>query len=125
MWLFCVRSFWRALIFAFSFAVGLPLTSQDQIKQHTARPLPTDQPILEKTTHQKEVEVEDPKIVAARERKARAAAKKRERKRQGGDGGEGSRSATKRKKTSAHRDGTSASEATSSPEPIRTINPNK
>ncbi|GKD25690.1 hypothetical protein Tco_1231904, partial [Tanacetum coccineum] len=73
-----------------SISKGPPLTSQDQIEQHTARPLPTDQPISEKTAHQKEVEVEDPKIVAARERKARAAAK-----------------------------------ATSSLEPIRTINPNK
>ncbi|GKG55615.1 hypothetical protein Tco_0574509, partial [Tanacetum coccineum] len=95
---------------------------QDQIEQHTTHPLPTDQPIPEKTTYQKEVEVEDPKIVAARERKARAASraatKKRERKRQGGDDGEGSRPATKRKKTSARRDGTGASEATSSPEPI-------
>ncbi|GKG61499.1 hypothetical protein Tco_0621208, partial [Tanacetum coccineum] len=32
---------------------------------------------------------------------------------------------TKRKKTRACRDGTGASEATSSPEPIRTVNPNK
>ncbi|GJR74431.1 hypothetical protein Tco_0086796 [Tanacetum coccineum] len=97
----------------------------DRIEQHTVRPLPIDQTIPEKTAHQKEVEVEDPKIVAARERKARVTAKKRERRHQGGDGGEGSRPATKRKKTSARRDGAGASEATSSPEPIRTINPNK
>ncbi|GJY19897.1 hypothetical protein Tco_0392463 [Tanacetum coccineum] len=108
-----------------SISKGPPLTSQDQIEQHTARPLLTDQPIPEKTTRQKEVEVEDPKIVAARERKARATAKKRERKHQGSDGGEGSRPATKRKKTSARRDGTGAFEATPSPAPIRTINPNK
>ncbi|GKC02910.1 hypothetical protein Tco_0994520 [Tanacetum coccineum] len=82
-----------------SISKGPPLTSQDQIEQHTVRPLLIDQPIPEKTTHQKEVEMEDPKIVAARERKAR--------------------------KTSARRDGTSAFEATSSLEPIRTINPNK
>ncbi|GKA18453.1 hypothetical protein Tco_0698368 [Tanacetum coccineum] len=36
--------------------------------------------LSEKTDHQKRVEVEDPKIVAIRERKARAAAKKREKK---------------------------------------------
>ncbi|GKA10451.1 hypothetical protein Tco_0689884 [Tanacetum coccineum] len=36
-----------------------------------------------------------------------------------------SRPGNKRKKTSVRRDGTGASEATSSPEPIRTINPNK
>ncbi|GJS75567.1 hypothetical protein Tco_0725448 [Tanacetum coccineum] len=77
----------------------------------------------QKTNHQKRVEVEDPKIVATRERKARAAAKKREKKRQVGDGGEGSRLVTERRKTIAHKDGSAASEATSSPEPIRTINP--
>ncbi|GJY33492.1 hypothetical protein Tco_0417961 [Tanacetum coccineum] len=82
-----------------------------------------DQTILEKTDHQKSVEVEDPKIVAIRERKARAAAKKRERKRKGGDSGEGSHPATKRKKTAAQKDGSAASEATSSPEPIQSINP--
>ncbi|GJW47784.1 hypothetical protein Tco_0079430 [Tanacetum coccineum] len=38
-------------------------------------------------------------------------------------GGEGSRLATKRRKTAALKDGSAASEATSSPEPIRTINP--
>nr|GEV13689.1 hypothetical protein [Tanacetum cinerariifolium] len=78
------------------------------------------QNIPAKTDHQKRVEVEDPKIVATRERKARVAAKKR---RQGGDGGEGSRPKTKRKKTAARKDGPVASEATSSPEPLRTINP--
>ncbi|GKG63426.1 hypothetical protein Tco_0640921, partial [Tanacetum coccineum] len=78
---------------------------QDQIEQHTARPLSTDQPIPKKTDHQKEVEVEDPKIVAIRERKARAATQKRERKWQGDDRGESSRPATKRKKTDARKDG--------------------
>ncbi|GJW82354.1 hypothetical protein Tco_0146329, partial [Tanacetum coccineum] len=61
------------------FQASYVLLLTEQIGQHTARPLPTDQPIPEKTAHQKEVEVEDPKIFAARERKARAAAKKRER----------------------------------------------
>ncbi|GJZ39609.1 hypothetical protein Tco_0586172 [Tanacetum coccineum] len=102
---------------------GYALTSQDQIAQHTARPLPPDQAIPEKTDHQKIVEVEDSKIVAIRERKAKAAAKKRERKKQGSDGGEGSRPATKRRKTAARKDGSAASEATSSPEPLRIINP--
>ncbi|GJX57154.1 hypothetical protein Tco_0287051, partial [Tanacetum coccineum] len=45
-----------------SISKGPPLTSQDKIEQHTVRPLLTDQPIPEKTAHQKEVEVEDPKI---------------------------------------------------------------
>ncbi|GKB93395.1 hypothetical protein Tco_0979532 [Tanacetum coccineum] len=108
-----------------SISKGPLLTSQDWIEQHNVCPLPTDQTIPKKTAHQKEVEVEDPMIVVAQERKARVAAKKRERRRQGGDGGEGSRPATKRKKTSACRDGAGASETTSSPEPSRTINPNK
>ncbi|GJS68514.1 hypothetical protein Tco_0683079 [Tanacetum coccineum] len=54
----------------------------------------------------------------------KVAAKKRERKKQGGDGGEGSCPVTKRQKTAARRDGSAASEATSSPEPIRTLNLN-
>nr|GEU57957.1 hypothetical protein [Tanacetum cinerariifolium] len=47
--------------------------------------------ILDKTGHQKKVKVEDPKIVATRERKARAATKKRENKKRGGDEEEGFR----------------------------------
>nr|GEX27632.1 hypothetical protein [Tanacetum cinerariifolium] len=81
------------------------------------------QAIPDKTGHQKKVAVEDPKIVATRERKACAAAKKREKKKQGGDGREGSRPKTKRRKTVDRKDGPAASEATSSPEPIRTLNP--
>ncbi|GKB50463.1 hypothetical protein Tco_0901216 [Tanacetum coccineum] len=132
----------RILTFAFPFAVvtmseylrfplllgasilkGPALTSQDQFEQHTTPPLPSDQNIPAKTDHQKRVKVEDPKIVATRERKIRAAAKKREKKRQGGDGGVGSRPITKRRKTIARKDGSAASEAISSSEPIRTINP--
>nr|GEV45278.1 transposase (putative), gypsy type [Tanacetum cinerariifolium] len=81
-----------------SISKGPVLSSQDCIPQHTTCPLPEGQNIPEKTDHQRRVEVEDPKIVANRERKARAAAKKRERKKQGGDGGEGSRPKTKRGK---------------------------
>nr|GEV06771.1 hypothetical protein [Tanacetum cinerariifolium] len=106
-----------------SISKGHALTSHDQIKQHTTRPLPPGQDIPEKTNHQKRVEVEDLKIVATRERKERVAAKKRERKRQGDDGGEGSRPATKRKNIVARKDGPADSGATSSPKPLRTINP--
>ncbi|GKF00950.1 hypothetical protein Tco_0027873 [Tanacetum coccineum] len=74
-----------------SISKGPALTSQDQIEPYTTRPFPSDQDISEKTDHQKRVEVEDPKIVAIRERKA--------------------------------RDGPDASKATSSPKPIRTVNP--
>ncbi|GJU97298.1 hypothetical protein Tco_1326569 [Tanacetum coccineum] len=109
-----------------SISKGPPLTSQDRIEQHTTRPLSSDQPIPKKTDHQKEVEVEDPKIVAIRERKAKAAAKKKnEKKRHGNDGGEGSRPKTKRMKTVARKGGPATFEATSSPKPIRIVNPNQ
>nr|GEV14467.1 hypothetical protein [Tanacetum cinerariifolium] len=78
---------------------GPALTSQDRIPQHTTCPIPEGQDIPEKTDHQRRVEVEDPKIVATRERKARVAAKKREKKKQGGDCEEGSWPKTKRRKT--------------------------
>nr|GEX00578.1 hypothetical protein [Tanacetum cinerariifolium] len=58
-------------------------------------------------------------------RKARAVAKKRERKKQCGEGGEGSWPKTKRRKTIGRKDGHVASEATSSPEPLRTLNPHQ
>ncbi|GJX15959.1 hypothetical protein Tco_0216791 [Tanacetum coccineum] len=105
---------------------GPSLTSQDRIEQHTTRPLSSDQPIPKKMDHQKEVEVEDPKIVAIRERKAKVTAKrKKKKKRHGDDGGEGSRPKTKRKKTVARKVGPATFEATSSPEPIRIVNPNQ
>ncbi|GJV61719.1 hypothetical protein Tco_1467819 [Tanacetum coccineum] len=69
---------------------GTALTDQDQSAQHTTPPLPANQTIPDKNDHQKEVKVEDPKIVAIRKRKARAAAKKRENKKRGADEGEGS-----------------------------------
>nr|GEV93552.1 hypothetical protein [Tanacetum cinerariifolium] len=55
--------------------------------------------------------------------KARTAVKKWDKRRQGGDGGEGSRPATKRREIIARKDGLNASEATSSPEPLQTVNP--
>nr|GEZ91281.1 hypothetical protein [Tanacetum cinerariifolium] len=84
-----------------SISKGHALSSHDRIPQHTTCPLSEGQKIPEKTDHQRRVEVEDPKIIATRERKTRVAAKKRERKKQAGDGGEGSRPKTKRRKTTA------------------------
>nr|GEX31507.1 hypothetical protein [Tanacetum cinerariifolium] len=104
---------------------GPALSSHDRIPQHTTCPFSKGQNIPEKIDHQRRVEVEDPKIVATRERKARAMAKKRERKKQGGEGGEGSWPKTKRRKTIGRRDGHVASEATSSLEPLRTLNPHQ
>nr|GEU49918.1 hypothetical protein [Tanacetum cinerariifolium] len=106
-----------------SISKGPAFTSQDCIPHHTTCPLPEGQNIPEKTGHQRRVEVEDPKIVATRERKARAVAKLWERKKQGSDGGEGSRPKTKRRKTTGRSDEPVAYEATSSPEPLRTLNP--
>nr|GEW38300.1 hypothetical protein [Tanacetum cinerariifolium] len=108
-----------------SISKGPALTSQDHALQHTICPLPEGQNIPEKKDHQRRVEVEDPKIVSIRERKARVAAKKKERKKQGGDGVEGSRPKTKRRKTAGRKDGLVASEATSSPKPIWTLNPHQ
>ncbi|GKA51914.1 hypothetical protein Tco_0745110 [Tanacetum coccineum] len=77
-----------------------------------------------KTDFQREVEVEDPKIVAARERKARAAAKRKESRKRVGDEGEGSKPKTKRKKVPAVRKGGSASSKNgSSLNPLRTVRP--
>nr|GEV94385.1 hypothetical protein [Tanacetum cinerariifolium] len=60
---------------------------QDLKEQHTIHPLLADQAIPNKTGHQKEVEVADPKIVATRERKARADAMKIEKKKRDPNGG--------------------------------------
>nr|GEU96764.1 hypothetical protein [Tanacetum cinerariifolium] len=81
--------------------------------------------IPDKTDHQKEVETEDPKIVATRERKARVVAKKSEKKKRGLDEEEGSRPQGKRKKKTfaARRDSSAASERVSSLEPIRMADP--
>nr|GEX53497.1 hypothetical protein [Tanacetum cinerariifolium]GEX53669.1 hypothetical protein [Tanacetum cinerariifolium] len=96
----------------------------NQLRSHIVPPLPAGQAIPDKTDHQKEVEMADPKIVATRERNARAAAKKKEKKKRCPDEGEGSRPHRKRKKTStARRDSSAASEHVSSPEPIRMVYP--
>nr|GEX86880.1 hypothetical protein [Tanacetum cinerariifolium] len=102
---------------------GHALTPQEYIGQHTIRPFRGDQTILEKTDHQKRVEVEDPKIVDIREKKTRAAAKKKEKRRHGDDGRECSHPKTKKRKIVAHKDGSATSEATSSSTPLRTIIP--
>ncbi|GJR16136.1 hypothetical protein Tco_0798788 [Tanacetum coccineum] len=67
---------------------GTALTNQDRRAKHTVHPLPADQAILEKTDHEKEAKVEDPKIFVIRERKARAAAKKKSKKRMSANEGE-------------------------------------
>ncbi|GKA56074.1 hypothetical protein Tco_0755146 [Tanacetum coccineum] len=60
---------------------GATIPPNHLVGQHTTLPLLADRPIPNKTDSQLEVEVEDPKVIAAREKKkaqaARAAAKKR------------------------------------------------
>nr|GEV31299.1 hypothetical protein [Tanacetum cinerariifolium] len=73
---------------------GSAITNQDLRVQHTVPPLPSAQAILDKTGHQKEVEIADPKIVATRERKAHATAKKNEKKKRGTDKGNPSEGTT-------------------------------
>ncbi|GJX44240.1 hypothetical protein Tco_0260916 [Tanacetum coccineum] len=81
---------------------------------------------LDKTDHQKEVEVEDPKIVATREWKAQVAAKNKGDKKRDGDAREGSRPKVKRRKVpAARRDGSATSEHVYSPEPIRMVDPTR
>nr|GEV80152.1 hypothetical protein [Tanacetum cinerariifolium] len=74
-----------------SIAKGVALTNQDRVAQHTTLPLLENQTMPDKTDHQKEVKVEDPKIVATHETKARAIANKRENKKRGREESEGSR----------------------------------
>nr|GEY84918.1 hypothetical protein [Tanacetum cinerariifolium] len=103
---------------------GSAITNQDLRAQHIVPPLSAGQAIPDKTDHQKEVEMADPKIVATRERNARASAKKREKKKRGPDEREGSLPHGKRKKTfAARRDSSAASEHVSSPDPIRMAYP--
>ncbi|GJX44438.1 hypothetical protein Tco_0261114 [Tanacetum coccineum] len=100
------------------------LTNQDRIAQHTTPPLPKEQPVSNKTDHQKKVEVEDPKIVATKERKAQAAAKKKGSKKRGANEGEGSCHKVKRRKASATRgDNPTRSGHVSSPELLRVVDP--
>nr|GFA41923.1 hypothetical protein [Tanacetum cinerariifolium] len=73
-----------------SIAKGVAFTNQDRVAQHTTLPLLENQSMPDKTDHQKEVKVEDPKIVATHETKARATAKKRENKKRGREESEGS-----------------------------------
>ncbi|GKF17773.1 hypothetical protein Tco_0062691 [Tanacetum coccineum] len=66
------------------------------------------EPIPDKTYHQKEVEVEDPKVVAAWEKKkaqaARAAAKQKEGLKRGGDEAGSSKPKHKKRKTIAQKE---------------------
>ncbi|GJY04182.1 hypothetical protein Tco_0370122 [Tanacetum coccineum] len=70
-----------------SIVKGAAVLANHPIGQNTTPPFPTDQPILDKTDSQREVEVEDPNVVDAKEKKkaqvARAATKKKESRKRG------------------------------------------
>ncbi|GJU38447.1 hypothetical protein Tco_1191404 [Tanacetum coccineum] len=107
-----------------SIVKGTALTNQDRITQHTNPPLLKEQPVPDKTGHQKKVEVKDHKIFATRERKAQAAAKKKESKKRGANKGEGSCHKVKRRKSSATRGDDSARSGHVSPlELLRVVDP--
>ncbi|GJZ68766.1 hypothetical protein Tco_0632316, partial [Tanacetum coccineum] len=72
---------------------GTVLTNQDWIAQHTTSPLPKERPISDKTDRQREVEVEDPKIVK------------------------------RKKAFAARKDGSATSGHVSSPKPLRAVDP--
>ena len=79
---------------------GEPSTEQNPIAQHTTDPLAADEEVPEKTNSQADVEVEDPKIVAIRVRKAQAAAKRKAERKKGSEGAGGSGRGSKRRKPS-------------------------
>ncbi|GJV41690.1 hypothetical protein Tco_1420130 [Tanacetum coccineum] len=50
-------------------AIGAAISAKEEITQHTTPPLPVHQSISNKTASQLEVEVEDPKVFTAKEKK--------------------------------------------------------
>ncbi|GKB82274.1 hypothetical protein Tco_0949169 [Tanacetum coccineum] len=115
-------------LFGASIVQGPAVSSKNPIDQNTTPPLPVCHPIPDKTDFQREVEVEDPKVLAIKERKARAATKKKENKKRDKNEGESLKPKTKRKKIPAVKKGQSTtSDHVSSLTPIcmvaPTINP--
>nr|GEX72784.1 hypothetical protein [Tanacetum cinerariifolium] len=102
---------------------GNVVTNQDLRAQHTVPPLSAGQAILDKTDHQKEVEIADPKIVPQLRKKPVLPLRKGRRKR-----GVPTRERVlvlkeKEKKFAAQKDSSATSEHVSSPEPIRMADP--
>ncbi|GKB68456.1 hypothetical protein Tco_0929868 [Tanacetum coccineum] len=92
---------------------GATIPANEKIIQHTTLPLSKGHNILEKTDSQREVEVKDERVLAAKEKKkvqaARAAAKKKENEKRPEGGENSSRPKSKRRKTRAVRKGHTAS----------------
>ncbi|GKB91210.1 hypothetical protein Tco_0963482 [Tanacetum coccineum] len=96
------------------------------IEPNTTPPFSVGEPILDKTEAQLEVEVEDPKVVTAREKKkaqvAKNAAKKNESRKRVNDEGESFKMTTKRRKALTVRENqTTGCSHISSPTPLRTV----
>nr|GEZ78834.1 hypothetical protein [Tanacetum cinerariifolium] len=68
-----------SLLFASGLAIGAVVPANFQAGLNITPPFSIGQPITDKTDHQLKVEVEDPKVIAARERKRAQAAAKRKR----------------------------------------------
>ncbi|GJT70696.1 hypothetical protein Tco_1029982 [Tanacetum coccineum] len=105
---------------------GDAIPARNQIVQHTTPPLPVNQPITDKTDNQREVKIEDPKVLAAKEKKklqvARAATKKKENKKRIDDDGEGSKPKPKKRGIqTAKTCHTSGSGSVLAPTPLRAV----
>ncbi|GJX28563.1 hypothetical protein Tco_0236642 [Tanacetum coccineum] len=91
-----------------SLSYGAAIPANHQLGQNTTHPLSADQPIPDKTDHQLEVEVEDLKVIAAKEKRksqaVKATAKKRENLRRTNDEGGSSKSKYKERRTLAKKD---------------------
>ncbi|GKB00692.1 hypothetical protein Tco_0828685 [Tanacetum coccineum] len=88
-----------------SIGKGTAISAINRVEPNTTPPLSVGEPILEKTDAQLKVEVDDPKVVADREKKKSQAAKKvvknKESKKRVNNEGDGSKAKTKRRKTPA------------------------
>ncbi|GJZ40481.1 hypothetical protein Tco_0587044 [Tanacetum coccineum] len=105
---------------------GSSHSSNNPIRQNTTPHLAADKSILDKTDSQIEVEVEDPKVIAAREKKkaqvAHAAAKKKDDRKRANEEG-GNSKVKKRRVQENPKDVTASSDCVSSPTPLQTIVP--
>ncbi|GJZ99444.1 hypothetical protein Tco_0671995 [Tanacetum coccineum] len=105
---------------------GAIITPNNSIGQNTTPPLIADQPVLDKTDSQIKVEVEDPKVITAREKNkaqmARATAKKKDDRKRANDEG-GSSKVKKRKVREDPKGVTASSDRVSSHTPLQIIVP--
>ncbi|GKA95018.1 hypothetical protein Tco_0817056 [Tanacetum coccineum] len=108
-----------------SLPYGAAIPANHQLGQNTTHPLSVDQPIPDKTDHQLEVEVEDLKVIAAKEKRksqaVKATAKKRENMRRTNDEGGSSKSKHKERRTLAKKGNVTNFDHVSSPTPLQLV----